>query len=471
MRYYFLGICGTAMASLAVLLKQSGHKVWGTDQNAYPPMSELLEANHIPLWEGYDPAHLDRAFDVVVVGNALSRGNPEVETLLNRRLPFASLPEIIRREFAAPKKSIVVTGTHGKTTITALVSWMLETAGLAPTFLIGGISKNFNTSARLSQGDYFVVEGDEYDSAFFDKRPKFLHYLPYYLIINNIEYDHSDIYRNVDQIKEEFRKLMRSVPGEGVVVANGEDPAVRDVISPVYSRLQVFGSSSGNDWHFGEVETNPDGTSFTVFRYGEKWERFFIPFHGDYQLSNALAAIAVAADIGLTVQQIRNALKNFSGVKRRIEFCGDLNGAPFYEDFAHHPTAIRMILRALRSRYPNRRLLAIFEPRTNTTVKNIFQSEIAEALSQADVSILSPIHRPENIPLSERLSLAKLETDLRQMNKSVHILPDYQSLLPLLRNTVSSRDVIVLMTNGNFGGEYGKIKQTINSDEWSADLE
>ncbi len=463
MRYYFLGICGTAMASLAVLLKQKGHRVWGSDQNIYPPMSDFLQTNRIPVWEGYHTDHLQEPFDLAIIGNALSRGNPEVEEILNRRLPFASLPEVIRREFVQPLKSIVITGTHGKTTTTALMSWILESAGLSPTFLVGGIARNFKSSARLGTGEFFVIEGDEYDSAFFDKLPKFLHYLPYYLIINNIEFDHADIYRDVEQIKDGFRKLIRTVPSRGLIVANGDDAHVRDVLRTTYSRVQWFGRSEEFDWSFGKPEHLPEGTGFTLFRQGKEQAQIQIPLYGEHQVANVLSVIAVAINIGLSVTTIQEGLNRFLNVKRRLEYRGEFRGVPFYDDFAHHPTAIAKTLQALRQHHLDREIIAIFEPRTNTTVKNIFQKQLADALALANTVLLTPIHRAERIPAEQRLSLSRLKQQLQRQDVTVHLLPDYASLWNVLESAIRGKQVIVLMSNGNLGGEYQKIDDQMDN--------
>ncbi|MEJ2535715.1 MAG: Mur ligase family protein [Calditrichia bacterium] len=409
MKYYFLGIGGTAMASLAVLLKQKGHDVWGADQNLYPPMSDLLSENQIKVYEGYTPEHLNEYFDQVIIGNALSRGNKEVEEILNRRLPFTSMPQLIYQVFLKQQKSIVITGTHGKTTTTGLMSWILEAAALAPSFLVGGILKNFGYSSRFGKGDYFVIEGDEYDTAFFDKRPKFLHYFPHILIINNIEFDHSDIYDNIDQIKNEFKKLVRIIPENGL----------------------------------------------------KKFYEFTIPMIGEYQIYNSLAVIAAATFIGLEPADIQKGLDSFQGVKRRLEYWGQINGAYFYDDFAHHPTAITETLKALRKKHPEKAIVAIFEPRTNTTIKNIFQTELAEALSHAEIIILTPVHRADKIPVEKRLSLKKLAADLKKMGRTVYPEENYQEISPRIKKVLDASKVAVLMTNGDLGGQYQILKNNI----------
>ncbi|GAB4375777.1 MAG: UDP-N-acetylmuramate:L-alanyl-gamma-D-glutamyl-me so-diaminopimelate ligase [Calditrichia bacterium] len=464
MRYYFLGICGTAMASLAILLKQKGHEVWGSDQNVYPPMIDLLKENRIPVWEGFHLDHLKKSFDVAVIGNVFSRGNVELEEILRSRMLFASLPEIIRREFIHFKKSIVISGTHGKTTTTALMSWILETAGLSPSFLIGGISKNFQTSARLGNGDYFVIEGDEYDSAFFDKRPKFLHYFPHYLIINNIEFDHADIYRDVEQIKSEFRKLIRCMSKEALIIGNGDDPQVREVLNPLYSRLETFGRGKENDWRLEDLSFATDYLRFGIKHKDKDWGEIQIPGMGEYQAYNVLATVAVAADLGIDEATLQKALHSFQNVQRRLDYWGELNGAPFYDDFAHHPTAIRATLSAIRQRYPRRRIRAIFEPRTNTTVQNIFQRELSEALALADQVMLGPLYRAERLPPERRLDLSKIKEDLEKKQIAVTLLSDYSSIYELLESQVSRDEVIVLMTNGSLGGVYADLRDKIRGN-------
>jgi len=463
MKYYFLGICGTAMASLAILLKQKGHEVWGSDQNAYPPISDLLKLNNIEVIEGFHPENLKRPFDRAIIGNALSRGNPEVEEILNQNFPFASLPETIRKEFIENKTNIVVTGTHGKTTTTALMSWVLKNSGLSPTFLIGGISRNFQTSAELGEGEFFVIEGDEYDSAFFDKRPKFMHYFPYYLIINNIEYDHSDIYQDLHHIISEFQKLIRTVPQKGLIVANGDDPNVRKAIEKTYSRVCLFGKSPNNDWSFKNVKSTSNGMEFSVLKNNSNFGDFSLPLFGTFQIYNALAVIAVAHDIGLDTNQIQAGFKSFLNVKRRLEYWGKLNGALFYDDFAHHPTAIRETLRAIKIKHPDKRIIVVFEPRTNTTVKNIFQKQIGEALSIADIVIISPIYRAKRIPPKEQLSLEILKKDLENSNTKAISVSNYPDIANILKKYAQNTDIIILMTNGNLGGEYAKIRQMIQN--------
>ncbi len=463
MRYYFIGICGTAMASLAVLLQQKGHTVWGSDQGVYPPMSDFLQEHHIPVWEGFTESHLKKSFDVAVIGNVLSRGNVEVEAILNRHLPFTSLPELIRREFIQSHTNIVITGTHGKTTTTALTSWVLQVAGLHPTFLVGGIARNFNSSVQLGSGKFFVIEGDEYDCAFFDKRPKFVHYFPDYLIINNIEFDHADIYPDLAAIKDQFRKLLRLVPGKGLVVANSLNPSVQEVTNTVYSRLAYIGIDDV-EWAYRIHDVSGEQIVFTVLHNGNQVAELRFPFPGEYQIQNALAVIAVARDLGIDWQAIEEAFRTFQGVKRRFEFWGKLQGASVYDDFAHHPTAIQATLGAARRKFPGCRLVALFEPRTNTMVRRFFQADLANAFAPADVVLITPIHRPERLAPDERLSLQSLADDLTSAGKTVVLLPDYDAIIPTLEHTLQPDDVLLLLTNGSLGGVYQQLRKMCEGD-------
>lgn len=464
MRYYFLGIAGTAMASLAVLLKQKGHQVWGSDLGIYPPMSEYLKQHDIEVLQGYDVEHLKRPFDQAVIGNAMSRGNPEVEAILNKQLPFISMPEVIRDEFVRNHKTIVITGTHGKTTTTALMSWILQVAGKSPGFLIGGISRNFDASVAIGEGRYFVIEGDEYDSAFFDKRPKFLHYFPHYLIINNLEFDHADIYADLQTIEREFRKLIRIMPSEGLLAANAMSPAVCRVVDPVYSRLSFYGAGSSHEIGYQLLSTGKDGLHFGLYEDGKPAGQFLFPFPGEFQLHNVAAVVTVARDIGLSWDQIREGLASFRGVKRRLEYWGTYCGADVFDDFAHHPTAIEVTLNAMRQKYPRRRLVALFEPRTNTTVRNFFQDELARALSVADVSVITPIHRAEKIPVHERLSMESLTAQIEANGKQVLLPKSFGELPELLPATLHQDDVFILLTNGGLGGFYEKLRSEISPD-------
>lgn len=461
MRYYFLGIAGTAMASVAVLLKKKGHEVWGTDTGIYPPMSDFLAENQIMVTQGFALDNLNREFDYAVIGNAMSRGNVEVEYILNNKIPFISMTELIRNEFIMSHKNIVVSGTHGKTTTTALMSWVLETAGLSPTFLTGGIAKNFKSSIQLGNGEHFVIEGDEYDSAFFDKRPKFVHYFPDYLIINNIEFDHADIYNDIEEIKDAFRKIIRTLASEALIVANSDSPAVNEVLEPVYSRLKMFGKDKSNEWSY-QIE---DNGNFHILHKGKivREEAFSLPFPGEFQIQNALAVAVVAQDIGVDWNAIDSAFKSFESVKRRQEYWGKWLGADVYDDFAHHPTAIKVTLDAIKKKFPKRRLVALFEPRTNTTVRNFFQDKLAGSFTSADVVLITPLHRLDKIAMDERLSISDVVHTMAENGLEARLLNNHDDIIPEIQNTVKEDDVLILLTNGNLGGNYAKLRDLVQS--------
>ncbi len=465
MRYYFLGIAGTGMASLAALLTMKGHQVWGADQNIYPPMDGFLKDHQITVYQGYNKNHLNESFDLAVIGNAFSRGNEEVEEILNQKLPFTSLPALIYDQFVKTHHSIVITGTHGKTSITALLSWIFETAGLSPTFLIGGIAGNFSSSIKLGSGKYFIIEGDEYDSAFFDKRPKFLHYFPQHLIINNIEFDHADIYADLTDVKNEFQKLLKLVPGNGLIIANGNDDKVMEIVQKKYSRLRLFGNKNALDWSYNNLRINGAETQFDLLYKEELVGNFVLSQPGEHQVQNALSAIAIANDVGIGWDKLKTALKSFKGVKRRLEYWGKLNGAIVFDDFAHHPTAIKKTLLAIKQMYPQQRIIALFEPRTNTTVRNIFQEELTHALSKADAVLITPIHRADRIPPDQRLSLPGISETLEEQGKAVIILNSYSQIQKSLLDIVKEDDVVVLLTNGNLGGQYAAVKKLIQIEE------
>ena len=452
---HFLGICGAAMAAAAALLKQRGLRVTGSDQNVYPPMSTFLAGQDITAMASYAAANLDAvgAPDLVVIGNVISRGNPEVEAVLDRRLRYASLPEVLREFFIQGKTSIVVTGTHGKTTTTSLLAWTFQHAGRAPGYLIGGIPLNLGQGCACPpKARYFISEGDEYDTAFFDKRSKFLHYLPDTVIINNIEFDHADIFASLDDIKLTFRRLINIVPPNGLVLANGDDPNVREVIATAPCPVKTFGLGHGNDFRATDVRLAADYSELRITHYA-----FRISLLGQHNVRNALAVAAASLHHGLTAAEIQAAFDTFRGIKRRQEIRGEAGGVTVVDDFGHHPTAIRETLRAFRPQFPGRRLWAVFEPRSNTTRRCVFQKELAESLAEADGVFVSQIARLEQLAEHDRLSPERLIADIAARGRPAHYLPDADaivaSIVPLLR----PNDVVAIFSNGGFGGIHGKI--------------
>jgi len=452
---HFVGICGTAMANVAVALKEMGYQVTGSDSNVYPPMSTFLESHGIQPWEGYEESHLDHHPDLVVIGNAISRGNPEAEVVLERRLHYLSLPEILREFFLRGKRSLVVTGTHGKSTSVALLAWVLEKAGHDPSFLVGGIPLNFGRGFKHGKGEFFVIEGDEYDSAFFDKRSKFLHYLPEVVVINNIEFDHCDIFNSVEDIKLSFRRLVNLIPRNGLLVANGDDPNVREVVQkalhPVrLCPVELFGRSLEVTWRVEKVAVSPEGTQFDLVRNGQLEARLFLPLFGHHHALNATGVYIVARHCGVSPSEIQEAFKSFQNIRRRLEVRGVERGVTVIDDFAHHPTAVRKTLEGASYRYPGRRLWALFEPRTNTTRRRVFQNELAHAFGGAYGVVIGRINRAHLLRPEERLDREKLVADLQAQGKEAVYFDDVEDILDWLAPRLKSGDVVLVMSNGDF---------------------
>ena len=457
-RIHLIGVCGTAMATLAAMLKRRGHDVTGSDEHVYPPMSDFLAAERISVQEGYTPEHITRAIDLVVIGNAISRGNAELEAVLDSGVRYASLPETIRDQWLWDAQSIVVAGTHGKTTTTSLAGWLLTAAGADPTVLIGGIARNFGTdgaSYRIGQGQAFVIEGDEYDSAYFDKTAKFLKYLPDVAVINNIEFDHADIYANIDEVRLAFKRLVNLVPRSGLVLLGVDSPDAAALKPHARSRVQTFGLSAGADWHAGDIRVR-GGTRFRVHHAGNDLGEFTMGLLGEHNVRNALAAIAVGADLELDIEALRRGLAEFKGVKRRLEVIGEARGVTVYDDFAHHPTAVDETLRAVRTAAPGQRIWAIFEPRSASSCRRVFQDDFARAFAGADEVVLASVFR-STLPESERLSEATLVEDLTRQNVRARHLPSVEAIVDAVANEARDGDLVVVMSNGGFGGIHQKL--------------
>jgi UDP-N-acetylmuramate: L-alanyl-gamma-D-glutamyl-meso-diaminopimelate ligase len=458
MRIHLIGVCGTAMATLAALLKHRGHHVSGSDEHVYPPMSDFLQAEQIDVLEGYAAEHLAPAPDLVVVGNAISRGNAELEAVLDRGIRYASLAETIRDQWLWDAQSIVIAGTHGKTTTTALTGWLLTAAGADPTVLIGGIARNFGrggSSYRVGTGRAFVIEGDEYDSAYFDKTAKFLKYLPDIAVVNNIEFDHADIYRDLDDVRLAFRRLVNLVPRSGLTLLGADSPDAAALAPIARSRVQTFGLSEAAEWRAGDIRVEA-GTAFRVSRNGEDLGVFTMPLLGDHNVRNALAAIAVGVDLGLPVDSLRSGLAGFKGVKRRLEIVGEARGVTIYDDFAHHPTAVDETLKAVRRSSPGRRIWAIFEPRSASSCRRVFQDDFARAFAGADEVVIAAVYR-SSLPPDERLSEATLVDDLTSRNVHARHLPDVDAIVEVVSREARAGDLVVVMSNGGFGGIHRKL--------------
>ena len=465
MRIHLIGVCGTAMATLAALLRSRGHHVQGSDQNVYPPMSDFLAAEGIATFTGYSADHITDDLDLVVVGNAISRGNPELETVLAQKRRYCSLPEAIREQFLWGARSIVLAGTHGKTTTTSLTGWLLTHGRRDPTLLVGGIALNFGdqgSSYRVGRGPDFVIEGDEYDSAFFDKTAKFLKYLPDVAVIGNIEFDHADIYADLDAVRLAFRRLVNLVPRNGLLLLGGDSPdaaALRDVaVSPVES----FGLGDGCTWQAHGIRHRDGRTHFQVRREGQPFADVESPLLGEHNVRNALAALAVGAHSGLDAATLAAGLRTFRGIKRRLETVGVAGGVTVLDDFAHHPTAVHETLSALRTGYPDRRLWAVFEPRSASSCRRVFQQAFANAFGVADEIVIAAVFR-SSLPEAERLSGEQLVEDLRAAGKSARYLADNDTIIKTIVSERRDGDVVVLMSNGGFGGIHGRLVAALAS--------
>ena len=463
-RIHLIGVCGTAMATLAALLTSRGHDVRGSDQNIYPPMSDFLEKEGIRTFIGYAAEHITSDLDLVVVGNAISRGNPELEAVLEQRIRYCSLPEILRDQFLWGAQSVVVAGTHGKTTTTSLTGWLLTHGGLDPTVLVGGIALNFGeagSSYRVGGGRHFVIEGDEYDSAFFDKTAKFLKYLPAVAVINNIEFDHADIYANLDQVRLAFRRLVNLVPHNGLLLLGADSPDAAALASAAFSPVQTFGLADGATWQAQNLVTRDGVTRFSVRHAGEPIGEFESPLLGEHNVRNALAAIAVGAHAGLPPSALADGLRTFRGIKRRLETVGTASGVLILDDFAHHPTAVRETLLALRAGYPGRRIWSVFEPRSASSCRRVFQDDFAAAFGAADEVIVAAVFR-SSLPESERLDAVQLVGDLRTSGRSARHIPDNDDIIRTIVDEHRQGDVVVLMSNGGFGGIHRRLLQALD---------
>ena len=470
MHYHLIGICGTAMASLAGMLQVRGHRVTGSDENVYPPMSIMLSDLGIELMPGYRAEHLAIAPDCVIVGNAIPRGNPEVEETLRRRLCYRSLPEVVKDEFIRGRRSLVVSGTHGKTTTTSLAAWIIDQAGLNPSFLVGGVVQNFGVSFRVTDSAYFIIEGDEYDTAYFDKGPKFMHYLPELAIVNNIEFDHADIYGDLDAVKLAFRRLINLVPDNGRLIAGWDSPPVREVVksfgAKLFTQLETFGTCNDAKWQARDIQCVEGQMHFKVFREGHEWAKLSTPLPGEFNVRNCLAAIVAADGWGVEAKAIADALASFKSVRRRCEVRGELRGVTVIDDFAHHPTAVRETLTALRAKYPSRRLIAVFEPRSRTSCHATFQEAYIDAFSPADHVIVARVYDTQRAAeMGGVLDIEKLIEDIVAKNKPAAAITEVDQIVSTLKDELRSGDVVAIMSNGAFGGIHEKLLSALHDTD------
>jgi UDP-N-acetylmuramate: L-alanyl-gamma-D-glutamyl-meso-diaminopimelate ligase len=454
------------MASLAGLLQFKGHRVTGSDQAAYPPMSDLLRSLKIPVAEPFSEKNLDPRPDLVIVGNAMSRGNVELEYVLDERIPFTSLAQVIHEEFLPGRESLVVGGTHGKTTTTSMLAWIYEVASkerpeLRPSFLIGGVAENFGTSFQLTVGRPFILEGDEYDSAFFDKGPKFMHYFPDALILTHVEFDHADIYRDLDAVKTAFKRLVNLVPRRGRVVAFDGAPNVDECVGRALCKVERYGFKAESNWRVEGLDHTGSESRWRVARENEPWAEFTMKMAGEHNALNATAAAALAAGQGIAVNAIAEALATFQSVKRRLEVRAVIDGITIIDDFAHHPTAIRETLRALRASYAKARLWAILEPRSNTLRRNVFERELVDSLSSADRVVMAGVFKLESIPENERLHPEAVVNALKGEGHDAVLLKDANGIVEAIAPELRSGDVVAILSNGGFDGIYDKLPRRL----------
>ena len=456
------------MASLAGMLQSRGHKVTGSDQNVYPPMSTQLEELGIEILNGYKAENADIGADCTVVGNAISRGNEELEEVLNRKLFYRSQAEIVKEEFIRGRRSLVIAGTHGKTTTTSIATWVAECGGLNPSFLVGGIVQNFGASFRVADSDYFIIEGDEYDTAYFDKKPKFMHYLPEIAIVNNVEFDHADIYDNLEDIKFEFSRLMNLVPSNGRVIVGIDSPVAREVLEEMSGKLhtnvETFGTADDAKWQARYIDFSGDVTRFTIFKEGHSWGEFETNLIGEFNVRNCLAVIIAADAWGISKERMQEAFRTFKSVKRRVEIRGVIGGVTVIDDFAHHPTAVEETLKALRMKYAGSRLIAVFEPRSWSSRLAVFQEPYRKAFNYADYVVIAGVYNTSKASeLGKVLDVGELVEDIKLQGKPALSFPDADAIVEHLAPELKSGDVVAIMSNGGFGGIHEKILDILKS--------
>lgn len=465
---HLIGICGTAMASLAGLLQLQGHRITGSDSAAYPPMSDLLRSLGIPILEPYNEANLEPAPDLVVIGNALSRGNPEIEHVLDRRIPFTSLAALLHEEFLTGRESLVVAGTHGKTTTTSMLAWIYQVASrqdatLEPSFLIGGVAENFGTSFHLRPTRTFIIEGDEYDTAFFDKGPKFLHYFPDAMILTHVEFDHADIYADLEAVKVAFKRLVNLVPRRGMIVAYDGNANVTECVSNAFCKVERYGFAADSAWQLRDLRHENGLTRWQLWHDGALWSELSMQLAGEHNALNASAAAALAAGRGVAKDAIVEALAAFKSVKRRLEVRAEINGITIIDDFAHHPTAIRETLRALRAVYPKSRLWAVLEPRSNTLRRKVLENDLVESLRLADRVVLAGVYQQQRIPDAERLHPEDVVQALNAAGTPTELHPGASEIVETIAPQLNAGDVVAILSNGGFDGIYEKLPARLQS--------
>lgn len=460
---HLMGICGTAMASLAGLLQQRGFKVSGSDANPYPPMSTMLEKLNIPIQKGYAAANLNPRPDFVIVGNVISRNNPEAEELLRLGIAHTSLPKAMGEFLIENRHSLVVSGTHGKTTTTSVLSWLAEAQGVKPGFLIGGIALNFSQSFKNPEGDFFVIEGDEYDTAFFDKVPKFVHYKPRSVILTSIEFDHADIYKDLDHVKSAFVSLLKLIPADGTLLYLETDQNIKSILQfAPKGRSFSYGLTPASDYRAEILQLSEEGTKFKAYFKNQLLGEFQVLLFGEYNILNALSTLGLAHQLGWNLKLVSEALKSFKGVKRRQELIGTPNGIAVIEDFAHHPTAVRETLKGLKMRFSQRKIWAVFEPRSATSRRKIFQKEYVQAFASADEALIMKAFDQTKIAEEDRFSTEQLVQDMVSSGQRTEEMNTVDEIVQKLKAQARSGDVIVIMSNGGFDGIYQKLLSALS---------
>lgn len=461
---HLMAICGTGMGALAALLKDEGFRVTGSDQNVYPPMSTFLAEKGIEVSQGFDPDRiLKEKPDLVIVGNAIRRENPEAEALFTGNIPYCSMPQALNHFLVGKRKAIVIAGTHGKTTTSALMAWVLECAGLSPGFMIGGILQNFSANTRMGHGPYVVLEGDEYDTAFFDKGSKFLHFRPHRALLTGIEFDHADIFKDLAQVESAFEGLIRRIPEDGLLIASRDSDSVHKLLKDTgfaQDRLVFFGKEKGSGWSASDPEIHELTEIFSVFHDGNFFGRFESRIPGEHNRMNILAVCAAAASLGISSEEISPAIASFSGVKRRQELRGTVNGISVVDDFAHHPTAVLETLKAMKP-HAKGRLIAVFEPRTNTSMRKVFQEAYAQSFGLADLVCIREVPMPEKVPPEERFSVPALVKNLKEQGLSAEDFKDAGEIIAFLKKEARPQDLILVMSNGGFENIHERLLEAL----------
>lgn len=462
---HLIAICGTAMGTLAGMLKAKGFQVSGSDENVYPPMSTQLQKWGIEIQKGFKPENLNPKPDLVVVGNAVSKTNPEVIALLESGIEYLSLPQTLARFFLEGKKSLVVAGTHGKTTTTSLLAWVLYDCKLDPSFLVGGIPQNFDSSFALGKGNYFVIEGDEYDTAFFDKGPKFWHYRPFHAILTGVEFDHADIYKDLDHVKSAFQKFIELIPGDGALYYSADNSIATELSAYCKGRKISYGFDSRSEFRAEKIEFNAEGVEFDFYQNSTLLARFHSPLPGRHNLQNLLGVLALVLNSSpdISLNQIQQSVSKFKSVKRRQEVRGVAKGITIIDDFAHHPTAIAETIDAIKAKYPGQKVWAIFEPRSNSSKRDIFQHDFPKALAHADEVILAKVFMPEKVKEGKVLNVLQVAQDIGALNVPTQADLEVEEIVSLLKQRAKSGDVLLVMSNGGFGGIHQKLLTTLST--------